>query len=92
MLRRVWRFRGTRTASVRTAPCCGLGFELVSGGETQSFTSFAVGPGHLNLLAVPSETRWSWWGRIILHVDDVDALYARARFGSLVRSRGRALR
>ena len=36
-----------------------LGFELVSGGETRSFTSFAAGPGHLNLIAVPPETRWS---------------------------------
>ena len=60
-----------------------LGFELVSGGEVHSFTSFAVGPGYLNLLAVPPETRWSWWGRVILQVDDVDTLYARARSAGL---------
>jgi catechol 2,3-dioxygenase-like lactoylglutathione lyase family enzyme len=60
-----------------------LGFELVSGGEAQSFTSFAVGPGHLNLIAVPPGARWSWWGRVILHVEDVDELHARARFAGL---------
>ena len=55
-----------------------LGFGLVSGGEAAAFTSFAVGGGHLNLLAAPPSARWGWWGRAILHVDDVDGLHARA--------------
>lgn len=56
-----------------------LGFPLAYGGEDAAFTSFTVGRGHLNLIAAPSEQRWAWWGRIILHVEDVDALYAQAR-------------
>jgi uncharacterized glyoxalase superfamily protein PhnB len=55
-----------------------LGFELTSGGETANFTSFGVGDSHLNLIAAPPDARWGWWGRIVLHVDDVDALHARA--------------
>jgi catechol 2,3-dioxygenase-like lactoylglutathione lyase family enzyme len=56
-----------------------LGFELASGGEMAGFTSFAVGAGYLNLIVAPREARWGWWGRVILHVDDVDAVHARAR-------------
>lgn len=57
----------------------GLGFPLVYGGEAAGFTSFAVGEaGRLNLIAAPPGVRWSWWGRVILHVEDVDVLYARA--------------
>jgi catechol 2,3-dioxygenase-like lactoylglutathione lyase family enzyme len=55
-----------------------LGFALRYGGEGASFTSFSVGAGYLNLIAESSERRWSWWGRIIFHVADVDAVYARA--------------
>jgi len=55
-----------------------LGFELAGGGETAPFTSFVVGDGHLNLIAAPPGTRWGWWGRVIIHVDDVDALHACA--------------
>ena len=55
-----------------------LGFVLHYGGENAPFTSFSVGSGYLNLSAEPSERRWSWWGRVIFHVADVDALYARA--------------
>ena len=55
-----------------------LGFALRYGGEEVSFTSFAVGSGYLNLVAAPPDRRWSWWGRVIFWVADVDALYARA--------------
>jgi uncharacterized glyoxalase superfamily protein PhnB len=55
-----------------------LGFELLHGGEAASFTSFRVGAGYLNLIGQPAERRWSWWGRLIFHVADVDALYRRA--------------
>ncbi len=55
-----------------------LGFAIRYGGEDASFTSFHAGPGYLNLILQPSGRRWSWWGRVIFHVADVDAVYARA--------------
>lgn len=55
-----------------------LGFVLRYGGEGASFTSFAAGSGYLNLTAQPPDRRWSWWGRAIFYVADVDALYERA--------------
>lgn len=55
-----------------------LGFEVAHGGETAPFTSLRVGPGHLNLIAQPATRQWSWWGRVILYVSDVDAMHARA--------------
>ena len=54
-----------------------LGFEILHGGEGSSFTSFRAGTSYLNLIAEP-ERRWSWWGRVIFYVADVDALYERA--------------
>ena len=54
-----------------------LGFEGLHGGEGASFTSFRAGTSCLNLIAEP-ERRWSWWGRVIFYVTDVDALYERA--------------
>ncbi len=55
-----------------------LGFEVLHGGEESSFTSFRAGTSYLNLFAQPAERRWSWWGRIIFYVTDVDTLYDRA--------------
>lgn len=55
-----------------------LGFEVLHGGEESSFTSFRAGTSYLNLIAQPAERRWSWWGRVIFYVTDVDALYNRA--------------
>lgn len=55
-----------------------LGFRLLYGGEQAGFTSWAVGASYLNLVLAAPETRWGWWGRVIFHVRDVDALYARA--------------
>lgn len=55
-----------------------LGFDIAHGGEAAAFTSMRVGSGHLNLIAQPAERTWSWWGRVIFYVDDVDALHARA--------------
>ena len=55
-----------------------LGFEVLHGGEGSSFTSFRAGTSYLNLIAQPAERRWSWWGRVIFYVADVDALYDRA--------------
>src|SRR3954454_8669434 len=34
---------------------------------------------YLNLIAQPAERQWSWWGRVIFHVADLDGLYERAR-------------
>ena len=56
-----------------------LGFEVLHGGEGASFTSFRAGTGYLNLIAQPAERSWSWWGRVIFYVADVDALYDCAR-------------
>jgi catechol 2,3-dioxygenase-like lactoylglutathione lyase family enzyme len=55
-----------------------LGFEVLHGGEESSFTSLRAGAGYLNLIIQPAERRWSWWGRVIFYVADVDALYDRA--------------
>jgi catechol 2,3-dioxygenase-like lactoylglutathione lyase family enzyme len=57
---------------------CSLGFELLHGGEAAPFTSFRAGAGYLNLVARPDQQRWSWWGRVIFYVTDVDAFYVRA--------------
>ena len=55
-----------------------LGFELHYGGEEASFTSLTVGGSFLNIVQADPRTAWSWWGRVIFHVSDVDALYERA--------------
>ncbi len=55
-----------------------LEFEVIHGGEEASFTSFQVGTGYLNLIAQPADRQWSWWGRVIFYVSDVDALYQHA--------------
>ena len=57
---------------------CALGFDLRYGGEHASFTSFLAGSSYLNLIAMPAERRWSWWGRAIFLVTDVDAFYRHA--------------
>lgn len=54
-----------------------LGFELRYGGEDSDFSSFHAGAGFLNLIAQPLHREWSWWGRVIFHVSDVDAMYQR---------------
>jgi catechol 2,3-dioxygenase-like lactoylglutathione lyase family enzyme len=55
-----------------------LGFALKYGGAQARFTSFHAGAGFLNLTAMPAERQWSWWGRAIFYVDDVDTTYERA--------------
>lgn len=55
-----------------------LGFEILHGGETSSFTSFRAGGGYLNVIAQPQDRAWSWWGRVIFYVSDVDAMFRRA--------------
>jgi len=55
-----------------------MGFVINFGGPASGFTSFHAGAGFLNLTPASSEKQWSWWGRAIFHVADVDAVYARA--------------
>lgn len=55
-----------------------LGFVPAYGGETATFTSLKVGTGYLNLTAQQQARNWTWWGRVIFHVSDVDALHAQA--------------
>ncbi len=56
-----------------------LGFELNYGGSDDDFTSLRAGPGYLNLQLVPGWVPPSQvWGRVILWVDDVDAVHRRA--------------
>ncbi|MEA2626424.1 MAG: hypothetical protein QOD06_2469 [Candidatus Binatota bacterium] len=57
----------------------GLGFELRHGGEGAAFTTFAVGSSYLNLVGRPAGSPIPWWGRVIFHVSDVDAVWDRAR-------------
>jgi len=55
-----------------------MGFERRYGGASFSFSSFHAGPSYLNLVRAADETVWSWWGRVIFYVDDVDAVYQQA--------------
>jgi catechol 2,3-dioxygenase-like lactoylglutathione lyase family enzyme len=56
-----------------------LGLHLLYGGDEASFTSFRVGSGYLNLqLAARDTPPLAVWGRVVLWVDDVDAMYERA--------------
>ena len=54
-----------------------LGFRLRYGGPDAGFTSFVLDDRYVNLQ--PTETPPTpGWGRVILHVEDVDAIHARA--------------
>ncbi len=55
-----------------------LGFPLRYGGESAQFSSFSAGNACLNLIAEGTDRAWSWWGRVIFYVSDVDALYRHA--------------
>ncbi len=54
-----------------------LGFPLSYGGPKEAFTSFAFGGTYLNLI-VDARGPVLWWGRVIVHVSDVDAVYRKA--------------
>ena len=53
-----------------------VGLDMLYGGSSASFSSFKIGDGYLNLVLELRATQ-SWRGRLIFHVDDVDALYER---------------
>ncbi|MFQ5764960.1 MAG: VOC family protein [Rhodospirillales bacterium] len=55
-----------------------LGFAMVYGGADARFTSFHAGEGYLNLALEPRDREWSWWGRAIFYVANVDAFHRRA--------------
>lgn len=55
-----------------------LGFVRRYGGPQASFTSFSAGNACLNLTTEGSERDWSWWGRVIFYVADLDALHRQA--------------
>ncbi len=56
-----------------------LGFETHYGGPTEPFTSLRAGSGFVNLqLLAGWERPAQVWGRVILWVDDVDAVHRRA--------------
>ena len=52
-----------------------VGLEMLYGGEQTRFTSFRLGGSFVNLILADESPKW--WGRLILHVDDVDAHYER---------------
>jgi catechol 2,3-dioxygenase-like lactoylglutathione lyase family enzyme len=58
-----------------------IGFETLYGGPEATFTSFTVGDSYLNLQLSPDARVpvAGGWGRVIFWVDDVDAIYDRAR-------------
>jgi catechol 2,3-dioxygenase-like lactoylglutathione lyase family enzyme len=57
-----------------------LGFHLLYGGPSATFTSFRVGSGYLNLQLDPGRAPGQGgWGRVVFWVDDVDAMHRRAR-------------
>ncbi|MEX3759834.1 VOC family protein [Paraburkholderia phenoliruptrix] len=62
-----------------------LGFPLKFGGEEADFTSFAFGGTYLNLIADP-RAPVNWWGRVIVYVSDVDAIYRKALAAGFVPS------
>ena len=55
-----------------------LGFEPRYGGPHASFTSYRAGASYLNVVAADPAVRWSWWGRPIFYVADVDETHAAA--------------
>lgn len=57
-----------------------LGFPRLYGGPDAAFTSYRVGPGYLNLeLDAGGRPLGRIWGRVIVWVDDVDAMFGRAK-------------
>ena len=53
-----------------------VGLEMLYGGGDAAFTSFRGGGGYVNLI-LEEEYGVNWWGRLILYVDDVDAMYQK---------------
>jgi uncharacterized glyoxalase superfamily protein PhnB len=60
-----------------------FGGKLTYGGGHASFTTFELGEMHLNLVLEPEDIKWSWWGRIVFHVKDVDEAYQQVQEAGL---------
>lgn len=69
---------GTHDMVRATAFYESLGFEQAWAARNGTFTVFRCGKGYVNLVLAAPGARWGWWGRVIIYVSDVDALYARA--------------
>lgn len=54
-----------------------LGFEKIYGGEDEPLTSFRVGRGFLNLMPTDDGGSSTTWGRVIIYVSNVDAMFER---------------
>ena len=54
-----------------------LGLTMAHGGPLEPLTSFKIGGGFLNLLKSDAPVPQAEWGRVILYVSDVDAMYRR---------------
>ncbi|MDQ2728350.1 MAG: VOC family protein [Actinomycetota bacterium] len=55
-----------------------VGVRLLSGGPTADFSTFRVGTGYLNVQRdIGGPHPFPLWGRVILWVDDVDAMHRR---------------
>ncbi|SDR38926.1 Glyoxalase/Bleomycin resistance protein/Dioxygenase superfamily protein [Paraburkholderia fungorum] len=67
----------TRDMSRAVAFYGALGFPMKFGGPQEAFTSFEFGGSYLNLI-VDTRAPVNWWGRVIIYVSDVDALYRKA--------------
>lgn len=52
-----------------------LGFSLTFGGKEAAFSTLRCGTSYLNLVLKTDDTAREWWGRIIFHVSDVDAIF-----------------
>ena len=56
-----------------------LGFVVAFGGPMSAFTCLRVGSGFLNLQhSASARAEHGGWGRVVLWVDDVDAMFRRA--------------
>lgn len=53
-----------------------LGLRRAWSQPDDGFVVMNAGAAWVNLQLVPPEQTWNWWGRFIVHVDDVDAHYA----------------
>ena len=51
-----------------------LGFQLLNGGDSSSFSCLRAGDAIVNLAHVQSY-KGHWWGRVIFRVEDVDEHY-----------------
>ena len=56
-----------------------LGFDRLYGGPAAPFSTYRAGSGFVNLSSTRHRPTPEVWGRVIFWVDDVDAMYDRAR-------------